>query len=123
VRIVLALTLAVMFAATAGSVGRSARAADQRASRAPAQLKLTGTQPISVRGVAFRSAERVTLFLRIPTIAMWTKSTTASQAGVFNVTFPAARAGHCTGFTLRATGARGSTATFHRIPLPACSPE
>ena len=121
-RIVLAVILAVAVAATAALVNRTADAAGVGLMRAPAQLKLTGMQPIAVRGLAFRPSERVKLVLRTTTEAMWTQSTTASRAGVFNVVFEAARAGHCTGFTVRATGLKGSTAVLRRIPLPACMP-
>jgi len=122
VRIVLTVTLAVAVAATAALVNRTADAAGVRLVRAPAQLKLTGMQPISVRGLAFRPAERVKVVLRTTTDATWTQSTTASRTGIFNVVFAAARAGHCTGFTVRATGLKGSTAVLRRIPLPACMP-
>jgi hypothetical protein len=78
-------------------------------------------QPIAVRGLAFRPRERVSIVLRLTTDATWTQSTNASRNGVFSVVFSAAKLGHCTGFTVRATGRAGSRAMVHHIPLPACS--
>lgn len=112
---------AIAVVTSVGLVDRSAHAAGVDAVRAPAQLRLTGTQPISVRGLAFRPAERVNLVLRLTTNATWRQSTTASHTGAFDVAFTAAKVGHCTGFTVRATGLAGSTAVLRRVPLPACS--
>jgi hypothetical protein len=116
-RIALALTLAIAAAATAATVGRTAHT---NTTPTTAKLKLMATDPIAVRGLAFRPGERVSLVLRLSTDETWTKNTTASQAGVFNAVFSAAGAGHCTGITIRATGRSGSKAVFHRIPLPMC---
>ena len=117
-RIILVVTIAVAIAAAAGLIGRSAHAGVTSA-----QLRLTGTQPFSVRGVGFRKAERVSVVLRLATGTTWTQATTASRSsGAFNAVFTAAKVGHCTGFSVRATGRAGSTAVLRRVPLPACSP-
>ena len=117
-RIAAIVILAIATAATAAVIGRGAHAAP-----AVATLKLTGTVPVSLRGLAFKSRERVNLVLRLSTDSTWTQNTTASRTGVFNVVFSAASAGHCTAITVRATGRSGSRAVFHRIPLPMCMPE
>jgi hypothetical protein len=117
-RIAVALTLAIATAATAAASGRTAHTTPTTA-----KLKLTATNPIAVRGLAFRPGERVSLVLSLSTHATWTRVTTASQTGVFNAVFSAASAGHCTGITVVATGRSGSKAAFHRIPLPMCMPD
>jgi len=117
-RIAVALILAIATTATAATAGRTAHTTPT----APT-LKLMATTPIAVRGLAFRSRERVTLVLRLSTGSTWTQNTTASRAGVFTAVFSAASAGHCTGITVRATGRAGSRAVFHKIPLPACMPD
>jgi len=116
-RIAVSLIVAIASAATIATGGRTARA-DTTPSQA--KLRLMATDPLAVRGLAFHPGERVSVVLRLSTDATWTQRTTASQAGVFNVVFSGARAGHCTGITVRATGRAGSAAVFHRIPLPAC---
>jgi hypothetical protein len=114
-RTVLVVACALAVAGAGGTTGRSAKS--------PPQLKLTGTVPIAIRGLAFRPAERVNVVLRMSTSATWTQKTTASRVGMFNVVFNAAKAGHCTGFTVQATGSKGSKAELHRVRLPACMPE
>ncbi|MFL5927501.1 MAG: hypothetical protein ACJ77E_11270 [Gaiellaceae bacterium] len=116
-RTAVAFVVAIASAATIATVGRTAPA---DAGPNQAKLKLMATDPVAVRGLAFRPGERVSVLLRLSTDATWTQKTTASQTGVFNAVFSGARAGHCTGITVRATGRSGSTAVFHRIPLPAC---
>ncbi|HEU5212574.1 MAG TPA: hypothetical protein VFU10_07365 [Gaiellaceae bacterium] len=79
-----------------------------------AQLQLMRSSPVMLRGTGFTAAEHVRVVARVPGMA--TKRVTASSAGAFTVRF-AGRAGtRCTGFSVIATGDRGSRASITQAP-------
>jgi len=85
------------------------------------RLKLIAASPMTVRGSGFVAHEHVRLRLRERDHALTTRTVTASSTGSFTATFPAARPGRCEGFSLAATGSRGSRTSMPRpFQLPAC---
>ena len=84
------------------------------AQAAPA-LRVLDTSPVTVRGTGFHSGERVTVTLVLNRSSRL-RSATASAAGRFVALFTGVPIGHCQGYVLRATGGRGSQATFKFIP-------
>ena len=82
-------------------------------------LRVVGTRPLQVRGINFKSTERVkvTLYARTRKV----RRMTATGAGRFTASFGELRLSHCSGLFIRAVGSRGSVATT-KIPRPACMP-
>jgi len=101
---VLALATVAAAFATAGSAQ----------SRHP-QLRLTSTEPVTVRGTGFGARKRVRIVLRAPALGP-TKTMTTSSGGSFTATFPNADVNACAGFSVTATAADGSHATLKRPP-------
>ncbi len=83
------------------------------------RLRLVAMQPLTVRGIDFKPAERVRvrLLLEERTLA---RSVTATQVGTFMVTFPDVRVDRCTTFTVKSRGNQGSRAVLTGRPLPEC---
>lgn len=85
------------------------------------RLLLASTQPVAVRGVHFRPAERVVVTATVSGDTA-RKTVTATAAGSFVVRFPTLTSGACASYFLHARGADGSTATLHFIPECANGP-
>jgi hypothetical protein len=85
------------------------------------RILLASTQPVAVRGVHFRPAERVfvTATLNGDT---GRKTVIATATGTFLVRFTALTAEGCTSYFLHARGSDGSTAALHFIPECANGP-
>jgi hypothetical protein len=83
-----------------------------------ARLVVHATRPFSVRGLEFKSGERVSVTLSAT--RQRTKSVQATSRGTFTVTFPAVSLGRCQAYAVRAKGNRGSTASLKVIPE--CAP-
>jgi hypothetical protein len=82
-------------------------------------LTVLSLQPVAVRGANFASRERVRVtFVGTQTATVRVRATTA---GSFRATFSNVSEDRCTGFAVRAVGARGSRAVL-RV-LPECAPE
>jgi hypothetical protein len=72
------------------------------------------SSPVTLRGTGFRPDEHVRVVARIPSMA--TKRVTADSAGGFTVRFTGSAGTRCTGFSVTATGDKGSRASFTRLP-------
>jgi hypothetical protein len=80
---------------------------------------ITGTSPFEIRGAGFVPRERVQVLLAVGGRQL-SKSTVASQAGIFSVAFQASL-GRCGRFVVQAFGAQGSRArVLQRRQLPDC---
>jgi hypothetical protein len=102
----------VVFAASAGIGGSSAAVGGVAV--AP-RVALVATYPVSIRGTGFRAAERV----RVEVVAgseTMTRAATGSAAGTFAMRMPRLSASNCQGFSMTATGNKGSRASFKRAP-------
>jgi hypothetical protein len=87
--------------------------------RPPARVAVTDRVPLTVRGTGFADHERV--LVRVEVGTRLSRRTTATAAGRFVVTWPAAAApkAGCVGIRVRAAGNRGSVATV-KIPGIEC---
>jgi hypothetical protein len=111
-RITVVLSALVALAGSA-AVGGSWAAAG-RVAAAP-RIVLLDTDPVSVRGTNFKSAERVQVEVVAGSKTM-TRSTTGSSAGAFTMRMAGMDPNACQGFSVTATGNKGSRATFKRAP-------
>lgn len=112
--------LIVLVAATAASLVAVAGADGQEGLEQSARLTLVRMQPLVVAGAGFARGERVRVTATSTTGIRKTAVRVASRSGTFRAALGALRLGRCEGFTVRAVGARGTTATAKRPPLPAC---
>jgi hypothetical protein len=85
-------------------------------------LKLTKTQPLTIRGASFHTRERVRLVLRQASGAVTTNRVRAGRHGRLTTAFAGVQLSRCAGFQVTAHGSAGSRATLRRPPLPACMP-
>ncbi len=109
---VLAAVVALGAAALAPTgVGQSSR---------QAQLRLMDTAQPMVRGTGFHARERVRLVVRAPALVL--RSATASTGGGFTMRLPGVSLSSCAGFSITATGDRGSRATLKRAPGQCAQP-
>jgi hypothetical protein len=106
------LAALVVLAGAAGIGGSSA--AVERDVAAP-RIVLLDTEPATVRGAGFKSAERVQVaaFTGAKTMR---RAATASSSGAFTMPMPGLDPNNCRGFAMTATGDKGSRATFKRAP-------
>jgi hypothetical protein len=81
---------------------------------ARAQLRLMAAAPVVVGGTGFQAGEHVRLVVRSP--ALVTRRVTAGRAGDFTMRLKAFAGDICTGFSVTATGDRGSRASYTRLP-------
>jgi len=81
---------------------------------------MVSPKPVVVTGAHFKAQEKVKLTLRTPTDVL-VRRTTASRRGSFRSDFGTVTFGRCGSFTVRAVGAKGSSAML-KLPLPACMP-
>lgn len=81
-------------------------------------LRPLDLDPLTLRGTAFKSGERVKLLLSAPG-AVRSKVVRAGERGRFRVVFGTA-AGRCEPVVVQAIGSRGSRATF-RHDVPGCA--
>ena len=104
---------ALVALAGAAVVGVSWAASDRDA--AAPRIALLDTDPVSVRGTNFKSAERV----QVEVVAgnkKVTRSATGSTTGAFTMRMAGIDPNACQGFSITATGNKGSRATFKRAP-------
>lgn len=106
-RIVPAVAAAVLAAGVLCGPATSGQAAR-------AQLRLMTSSPVTLRGTGFKAGEHVRVVTRLPGMA--TKSVTVGSFGSFTVRFTGSAGTRCTGFSVTATGDRGSRASFTRLP-------
>jgi hypothetical protein len=86
-----------------------------------ASLRLVSARPLVVRGVAFRSDERVRVVVRLAK-RTWRKTAQTSDAGSFRASFPAVPFDPCNAdFSVTAVGARGDRAAL-KLPPRECPP-
>lgn len=83
-----------------------------------ASISFVSTSPVSVRGVGFKSHERVAV--TVTTRVLRTKRVTANARGAFRVTFRGFSVPRCQPYAVRAKGNRGSVAAAKLIPE--CAP-
>jgi len=85
-------------------------------------LRLASTQPLTVRGVHFKSHERVRVTEHVGT-GKWSRTVRASGIGMFTVSFAVATAVDPCLESVRVTavGGRGSDAML-KLPQRACPP-
>jgi hypothetical protein len=88
------------------------------ASARAAHVTVPSLSPVTVRGVGFRSRERVAI--TVSAKSTHTKTVTASRLGAFRASFPGFSIGYCEAYTARARGNRGSTAVLK--VTPECAP-
>jgi hypothetical protein len=106
----LAAIAALLFAAAAPA------AHTQRAA-----LRLVSARPLAVRGVAFRSDERVRVVVRIEK-RTWQKTAQTSASGLFRASFPSVPFDPCNAdFSITARGTRGDHAAL-KLPPRECPP-
>jgi hypothetical protein len=87
-------------------------------------LKLvSANDPMVVSGAKFRAKERVRVTVKIASpAATWRRTVVATRRGTFQATIGLVQLGRCGGFTVSATGSKGSTAVLKHAPLPGCMP-
>jgi hypothetical protein len=97
-----------------GPAASSGSSAVERSATAP-RIALLDTQPVTVRGTGFKSAERVQVaaFTGAKTMR---RAATGSSAGAFTMRLPGLDANDCQGFAVTATGNKGSRASIKRAP-------
>lgn len=113
VRRITVVLSALVALAGAAVVGVSWAASDRDA--AAPRIALLDTDPVSVRGTNFKSAERV----QVEVVAgnkKVTRSATGSTTGAFTMRMAGIDPNACQGFSITATGNKGSRATFKRAP-------
>ena len=110
--------LALLLAVVALAIVAAGSPAPTRVSLSPA-LRLLSLHPVQVRGIHFRPGERVRTTLS--TTVRRVRRARATGAGSFVVSFGDVPISHCSGFTIRAAGSRGSIAVY-KLPRPACLP-
>ena len=108
------ISTAAAIAVLAFAAGSSAPAATGPA------LRVDGTQPLVVRGVAFRAGERVSL-TAMTLLGAKQVVLRATRTGRFAATFRLPTQSCGSAFALRAVGSLGSRATLH-LPSRACVP-
>ncbi len=113
VRRITVVLSALVALAGAAAVGGSLAAADRDA--AASRITLLDTDPLSVRGTHFKSAERVRVEA-VSGIDDLTRTATGSSTGAFTMRMPGIDPNACQGFSITATGNKGSRATFKRPP-------
>jgi hypothetical protein len=80
-----------------------------------ARLLLVDTEPLTFRGLGFKPNERVQL-VAVAGARSVRRVATGSASGTFTMRVPGVNANNCAGFSVTATGGRGSRATFKRPP-------
>ena len=84
-------------------------------------LRKLATQPLAVRGLRFKPAERVKV--RVAAAGnIRVHLVRATAAGTFTTTFTAVVLERCTPFVITASGSMGSTATLRPRPFVDCAP-
>jgi hypothetical protein len=92
------------------------------ASESSSTLRLTKTSPVTLRGVAFKPRERVTLTVLVDsTNTRRVRKLTTGPAGGFTASFPTLLGVDRCEISATAVGARGSRATL-KTPQPQCRP-
>ena len=101
------------FAAAATAGGGSSSGLSTQAS--PAQLRLVDTDPVTLRAVGFKPYEhaRLTAFQDHDRLV---RRATAGPGGGFTMRLPGLDANACVGFSVTATGDKGSRASYKRVP-------
>jgi hypothetical protein len=84
---------------------------------APPVLRVKGFQPLVVDGARFKSFERVTVTLD----STWVRHVRARAAGEFTATFRGIVISRCDGYSVAATGSKGSHAALKVHPLACAS--
>ena len=89
----------------------------------PALRLVSANDPMIVKGTGFRAQEsvRVTVKVAAPA-ATWHRTAKATRRGTFQATIGLVQLGRCGGFSVSATGSKGSTAVLKHAPLPGCMP-
>jgi hypothetical protein len=87
---------------------------------APA-LRTMSSQPLAVRGVHFRAAERVTVRVAAGE-SVRVHVVRATAAGTFTTTFTAVVLERCSPFVVTARGSKGSVATIRSSVFRDCAP-
>jgi hypothetical protein len=108
-------TLAVFAAVVVGGVLGVCTAS----ANAPALLTLQARDPVTIRGVGFKPAERVRVSLAQPGAL---KVVRAGSGGSFLVVLPSGTS-RCDLVRVVALGGSGSRATLKVLPSPACLPD
>jgi len=113
VRRITVVLSALVVLAGAALIGGSWAAAGRHA--AAPRIALLDTDPVSVRGTNFKPAERVRVEVDAGGKHM-TRSATGSSTGAFTMRMAGVDPNACEGFSITATGSKGSRATFKRAP-------
>jgi hypothetical protein len=95
-------------------------AATAPAAATKATVRIVKLSPLTIRGIGFKPAERVTVTLSAG--ATGSARGIATAAGTVTVTIPKAKVTACTAYTLRAVGANGTKVTFKRTVAASCKP-
>ena len=104
------LLAAVSAAAAAAAVALSAGFGTQAT---PARLRLVEADPVTLRATGFKPNERV----RITVVNDGrVRRAVAGSGGGFTMRLPGVHVNACAGFSVTATGDRGSRASYKRVP-------
>jgi hypothetical protein len=113
---------AIALLAAALAVCAMAPATPTRAAASRAELKVTRTAPLTVRGSGFERSERVRVLARAGTRSI-VRRVAADGRGAFTTTFADIKVGHCGVFSIVATGGAGSRAAVRRhLGVASCNP-
>ena len=114
------ITLAALLVLTA--LGATA-ASSPAAGSGNASLRLLDRDPLTVRGLGFKSRERVRVSAYVPGLTRTTIRATAT--GTFRAVFSAITLDRCSQVRVVATGtaAQGSQAVLKILPQPMCAPQ
>ena len=85
-----------------------------------AWLSLTDANPLTIRGHAFHRRERVRVVARRTGLDAIVRRVRAGRHGGFRVTFPTSANQPCAGWSVTATGRRGSRAVVRSMMQPDC---
>ena len=85
-----------------------------------ATVRLYDRAPVTVVGRGFVAGERVQVRVAAVASGAFAKRVTAGRRGGFTVVFRARSLDHCVGYTISATGSKGSRATARDLVPPPC---
>jgi hypothetical protein len=105
--------LAAFIAAAATAAGGAG--APSTAQSTPARLRLVDSDPVTVRATGFKAYEHARVSVLVGE-RLVRRAATAGPAGAFTMRLRGVDANACTGFSVIASGDRGSHATYKRAP-------
>jgi hypothetical protein len=111
--LIVLLSLGVVAPAVGSTLGP-----DSASTRTP-RVRIETSTPVEVIGTGFKVREKVRVTFSATQV--WTKTVRATRAGRFDIVFADAHPDRCSGYSVIAHGARGSTASLKIVPM-GCPP-